>query len=111
MKFSYALIFTTLLVFSALFLHGCDDIFGSKDDDITDEIFDAGRQDPDLVVEEVGYVALLPFWDDFDQPTDVFVGYDELVYVTDAEGLHVLDRAGRRYTKIPLRGAVSVTKD
>lgn len=111
MKFSYALLFASLLIISALFLHGCDDIFGNKDDDITDEIFDAGRQDPDLIVEEVGYVALLPFWDEFDQPTDVFVGYDELVYVTDSEGLHVLDRAGRLYDTIPLRGAVSVTQD
>jgi len=89
---------------------GCD-LLGSKGDDITDEIFEEGRQDPNVIVEEIGYAALVPFWGDFDAPTDVFIGYDELVYVTDSEGVHVLDRAGRRYDTIPLRGAVSVTQD
>jgi hypothetical protein len=64
-----------------------------------------------LIVDEVGYAALLPFWSGFDRPTDVYIGYDELVYVTDANGLHVLDRAGREGNFIPLRGAVAVTQD
>ena len=90
---------------------GCDEIFGTKTDPITDDIFRQGRQDPNLIVDEVGYAALLPFWDGFDRPTDIFVGYDELVYVTDANGLHVLDRAGRTGNFIPMRGAVAVTQD
>ena len=90
---------------------GCSDFFGSKGDSITDEIFEEGRQDPDIFVDEIGYAALVPFWDGFDSPTDVYVGFDELVYVTDAVGVHVLDRAGRRYDTYPLRGAVSVTQD
>ncbi len=94
-----------------LSIYSCDTIFGTKGDSITDNIFEEGRQDPTLIVDEIGYAALLPFWDDFDQPTDVFVGYDELVYVTDAEGLHVLDTAGRKYLTVPLRGAVAVTQD
>lgn len=100
-----------VLISSAVVFTACDDLFGTKQDGITDEIFRDGEQDPNLIVEDVGYVALLPFWDGFDEPTDVFVGYDELVYVTDSEGLHVLDRAGRNYTTIPLRGAVAVTQD
>lgn len=95
---------------AALIVTGCD-LLGSKGDSITDEIFEQGRQDPNLIVEEIGYAALVPFWDGFDQPTDVYVGYDELVYVTDAEGVHVLDRAGRKYDTYPLRGAISVTQD
>lgn len=102
--------YSILLVLLAVTITGCD-ILGSKGDSITDEIFEEGRQDPNVIVEEIGYAALVPFWDDFNQPTDVFVGYDELVYVTDADGLHVLDRAGRRYNTLPLRGAVSVTQD
>ncbi|MCH8568510.1 MAG: hypothetical protein LAT67_09610 [Balneolales bacterium] len=114
-----------LLVLSSFLMSSCDDLFGSKQDAITDEIFEDGRQDPNLIVEDVGYVALLPFWDFFNEPSDVFVGYDELVYITDRDGLHVLDRAGRRYITISdasdftnnagvgvnLRNAVSVTQD
>lgn len=102
-----------IILFNAIigFTISCDQIFGTKADDITDEIFEEGKKDPNLIVDEVGYAALLPFWDGFDSPTDIYIGYDELVYVTDAEGLHVLDRAGREYDLIPLRGAISVTQD
>src|SRR5690554_4243588 len=100
-----------LVLFSAILISGCDEIFGSKNDPITDDIFEQGRQDPNLILDEVGYAALLPFWTGFDKPNDVFVGYDELVYVTDANGLHVLDGAGRMGNFIPIRGAVSVTQD
>lgn len=86
-----------LALFVSLSFYSCDTIMGSKDDPTTDEIFEEGAQDPDLIVDEVGYAALLPFWDDFDSPTDVHIGFDELVYVTDSEGVHVLDRAGRRF--------------
>lgn len=103
-KFALPILATVLIV------TGCD-LLGSKGDSITDEIFEQGRQDPNVIVEEIGYAALVPFWDDFNQPTDVFVGYDELIYVTDSEGVHVLDRAGRIYDTYPLRGAVSVTQD
>ncbi|MFN2373589.1 MAG: hypothetical protein ABR545_07220 [Cyclonatronaceae bacterium] len=99
------------LLFTAGTLTACDTIFGTKNDAVTDEIFEEGRQDPDLIVEEVGYAALVPFWDGFDRPTDITVGFDELVYVTDSEGVHVLDRSGRRYQTIPLRGAVAVVQD
>ena len=55
---------------------------------------------------------MVPFWTGFDAPTDVYVGYDELVYVTDAQGVHVLDRAGNKYDLIEIEGgATSVTQD
>ncbi len=87
-----------LLVFLAVGLAGCD-VFGSKDDAITDEIFEEGETDPTLV-EDVGYVALSPFFTQtmpgaFDAPTDVYVGYDRFLYAADRRGLHVLDLAGR----------------
>ena len=105
----YLITATTILI-CAVFVAGCSDLLGTKSDSTTDEIFEEGRQDPNLILDEIGYAAL-PFWDDFDQPTDVFVGYDELVYVTDATGLHVLDRAGRVYDTINFNGAVSVVQD
>jgi len=102
---------TLSLLLAVIFLNGCDAIFNSKQDDITDEIFEEGRIDPTL--ERIdGYVAIVPFWEGFDQPTDVFVGFDGFVYVTDATGIHALDRADiapRRTIELP--GAVSVTQD
>lgn len=95
-----------LVLFSA-----CDEIFNAKSNSETDEIFEEGNIDPTL--ENVdGYAPVIPFWGGFDAPTDVHVGFDEFVYVTDSEGIHLLDRAdlSPRIT-IPLRGAVSVTQD
>ncbi|MFN1834817.1 hypothetical protein AB2B38_006100 [Balneola sp. MJW-20] len=100
-----------ILAGSLTFMQGCDTIFGSKQDDTTDEIFDEGRIDPNL--EKVdGYAPVLPVWENFDAPTDVYVGFDTFVYVTDSEGLHVLDRAdlAPRVT-FPMKGAVSVVQD
>ncbi len=93
---------------------GCD-FLGSKDDRTTDEIFQEGRIEPGLV-DEVAYVALPTYVTGgdgapLDAPTDVFVGYDELIYVTDARGLHVLDRAGRPLGFEPLAQATNVMQD
>ena len=113
MKMKYLFLYTWIaLIALAGTFGGCDSIFGTKGDETTDEIFEEGKIDPNLVPDEIGYAALLPFWDFFDAPTDVFIGYDELVYVTDRSGLHLLDRAGRVYYEtIELDGAVSVTQD
>lgn len=102
---------------ACLLLAGCDSLFGSKQDDTTDEIFDAGRSEPG-VINEVEYVPLFPFFStgadgmEFDAPTDVYVGYDELIFVTDERGLHVLDTSGRPsiFVDIP-GGATSVVQD
>ncbi len=98
-------------LFSTVLFSGCEDLFGSKTDDITDEIIEEGRIDPEQESVD-GYAPVLPFWEDFDQPTDVYIGFDTFVYVTDGEGLHLLDRAdlGPRQT-ISMRGATSVTQD
>lgn len=111
-NFNKIIALSLLVLVMAGLVAGCESIFGSKGDETTDEIFEEGRIDPQLVPDEVGYAALLPFWDHFDAPTDVFVGYDELVYVTDRSGLHILDRAGRVYFEtIELDGAIAVTQD
>ena len=103
------------LLLAALLLAGsataCDSIFGSKGDDVTDEIIREGRIDPTQESED-GYAPVLPVWDGFDAPTDVAIGFDTFVYVTDARGLHLLDRAdlGARQT-LPMRGAEAVAQD
>lgn len=101
-----------ILLLLAGSLAGCDTILGTKGDETTGEIFEEGKIDPQLVPDEIGYAAMLPFWESFDAPTDVYVGYDELIYVTDRTGLHLLDRAGRaEYDPVELDGAVAVTQD
>ena len=104
------IILTFLSLLTVILIVGCSDFLGSKSDRITDEIFEEGRQDPTQITDEIGYAAL-PFWSGFTKPTDVFVGFDELVYVTDEIGLHVLDRAGRVSNTIEFNGAVAVTQD
>ena len=116
-----------LLVLTLLWNSGCDTLFGSKSDKTTEEIFREGRIDPRQLTD-VGYVPLFPFFTQsaagtFQAPRDVYVGYDEMIYVVDDLGLHVLDRAGRPADLgfqnpdgsvtpyIPLRQATSVIQD
>jgi len=106
-RFFYLLMFLVILAS----MPGCSDIFGSKHLSITNDVFRAGKKDPSTATDVIGYAALVPFWKGFDHPTDVCVGFDELVYVTDAKGLHVLDRAGREYKTIPFDGATAVVQD
>ena len=100
-----------LLLAALSLLPSCDFLFGSRDDDVVNEIFEEGSIDPELYNELVGYVPILPVWEDFIAPLDVYVGYDEMVYVVDAEGLKVLDQAGIVQRVIPILGATDVVQD
>lgn len=98
-------------------LSGCDTVFSSKSDPTTDEIFETGRNEPSLI-NEAEYVPLFPFFENgaagvpLSNPTDVYVGYDELLYVTDDSGVHVLDISGRPAAHLPIAGgATSVVQD
>jgi hypothetical protein len=53
----------------------------------------------------------LPIWGGFANPTDVYVGYDELVYVADAAGVHILDLKGTRQALLAIPGATKVVQD
>lgn len=110
-------IYLTLCLFAPLLLAGCDDLLGTKDDLTTDEIFEAGRNEPGLF-KEVEYVPLFPFFTQagdggvLDDPQDVYVGYDEFIYVVDTRGLHALDLAGRPAAFVPIPGGgTSVIQD
>lgn len=109
--------FTILVLLVAVAgLAGCDSLLGSKSDETTEEIFEAGRIPPGLV-SEAEYVPLFPFFrqggdgQPLEAPQDVYVGYDELIYLVDARGLHGLDLAGRPAFFLPLDGASSVIQD
>lgn len=108
MKKIFSILFTIAAVTS---LNSCDFLFGSRQDDVVDEIFEEGAIDPDLVQDEAGYVPILPFWDGFDNPTDIYCGFDEMIYVIDNNGLNVLDQTGKIYNTIAIPGAVAVTQD
>ena len=93
------------------FFSSCDFLFGTKQDDTVDEIFEEGSINPDVVQNEVGYVPIQPFWTGFLHPVDIFCGYDEMIYVVDDEGLKVLDQTGHIYNTIYIQGATDVTQD
>ena len=110
-----------LALAALVLLAGCDAVFGSKSDPTTDEIFDQGETDPTLV-DDVGYVPLNPAYAQgvggpFQNPVDVYVGYDEFVYVADDRGVHVLDLAGRPQFLLsevdgqPLRDVTAIHQD
>ncbi len=105
--------FVSILFLMALCigLSSCEFLLGSKEDDQTEEIFVQGSIDPTLVQNEVGYVPVLPFWTNFDAPLDVYVGYDEMVYVIDANGLNVLDQTGTIQKQVFIPGATDVIQD
>lgn len=114
----FSLLAWTLVLVAAL--SGCS-LFGSKEDATTRDIFDQGQTDPTLP-SDVGYVPLNPFYTQglngpFDAPVDVYVGYDELIYVGDRAGLHILDLAGRPQFLLsevagqPLRGITAIVQD
>ncbi|MDA0683460.1 MAG: hypothetical protein O2797_03840 [Bacteroidetes bacterium] len=98
-------------------LAACDSVMGSKEDETTREIFEAGRNDPTLL-NEVEYVPLFPFYETgadgvaLESPKDVYAGYDEFLYVVDDRGLHVFDLSGRPATFLPIEGGgTSVVQD
>ena len=107
-RLSLLALLTSLLT---LGLSGCEDLFGSKDDPTVNEVLNEGAVDPTLIPQDVGYVPVFPVWDYFSRPRDVFVGYDEMVYVVDDNGLNVLDQTGTLYQTIPFEGAVEVTQN
>ncbi|MEI6506976.1 MAG: hypothetical protein WCO54_00730 [Bacteroidota bacterium] len=94
-----------------LFLSGCSAIFGEKNDPQTNQIFQQGAIDPSLVPTAVGYVPIFPFFTNFSHPIDVYVGYDEMVYVIDDNGLNILDQKGTHNAIIPIPGATDVIQD
>src|SRR5690242_2311344 len=101
-----------LILFALLAsMESCNFLFGSKKDKTVDQIFQQGAIDPHIAPNKVGYVPILPVWDFFTNPVDVYVGYDEMVYVVDDHGLNVLDQKGTLQRTIAIPGAREVIQD
>ncbi len=92
-------------------LNSCSFLFGSKKDKEVDQIFEQGRIDPNLVPTTVGYVPVLPFFNQYINPVDVYVGFDNMLYVVDDAGVHVSDITGREYRVLAIPGATKVVQD
>jgi hypothetical protein len=89
----------------------CTFLFGSRQDDQVDQVFQQGKIDPNLVPNTVGYVPVLPFFSNFINPVDVYVGFDNMLYVCDDNGVHICDITGREYRRINIPGASKVVQD
>src|SRR5207253_392405 len=96
--------FYLLTSFVCLLLSSCDFLFGKKQDDSTQQIFEQGAIDPNLIPNQVGYVPILPYWN-VPNPTDVYVGYDEMIYVIDDNGVEIFDQKGMKQRTISITGA------
>lgn len=88
----------------------CTFMLGSKEDAVTDEIFEQGAIDPELIPNQTGYVPILPFWT-VTEPIDVYVGYDQMVYIVTPAGLEVRDLKGSLHRLIPIANASDVVQD
>ena len=102
---------SSFLVSISLLVGGCNFFFGEKGSAVTDEIFEQGKIDPRLIPSSIGYVPVQPFFNGFSNPKDVYVGYDEMIYVIDDIGVHVLDKAGRRVRSFNVPGATDIIQD
>jgi hypothetical protein len=107
MNFKY---FFLLIILSTAFA-SCDFLLGKKKDDQVNQVFEQGRIDPKLYPTNIGYVPVQPIWNGFSNPKDVFVGFDEMVYVIDDNGVHILDLKGQEHFKINIPGATDIIQD
>lgn len=107
-----------LLLIISLLGQACT-LVGDKNNKTANEVFEKGKVDPNLQINNVGYVPLYPFFNGIQNPLDVFVGYDQLVYVV-AENdestifdneLLVYDQRGVLSYRLRIPGATDVTQD
>lgn len=114
-RFKQILFFTGVIAL----MSSCTALFGNKHDDQVDQVFEQGAIDPNLNPSTVGYVPIFPFFQNIQNPVDVYVGYDELIYVValndelnplDNE-LLILDQKGTIGARININGATDVTQD
>lgn len=93
-------------VLSIVLLSACSSYFGEKTDlDFIDP--------PDFTLRDVAYVPIQPAWDQFVYPSDICIGFDQLLYVVDeaTEQIIGMDESGREQGRFRVPGVTSVTQD
>lgn len=68
---------------------------------------------PDFQSRQVAYVPIQPILNQFDRPTDVVAGFDELIYVVDAgrEEIVALDQSGKQLYTYNVPGVYAMAQD
>ncbi|TVQ78558.1 MAG: hypothetical protein EA358_04745 [Flavobacteriales bacterium] len=94
------------VLFSAVVFVGCNDFFGDKTDLSFIDL-------PEFTNRDIAYVPIQPAWDQFVYPTDICIGFDELLYVVDEATQQIigLDESGREQGRFSVPGVTSVTQD
>jgi hypothetical protein len=97
---------TFALSLLALSVTSCEDYFGSKTDLDFIEV-------PNYGIREIAYVPIQPAFDGFVHPTDICIGFDELIYVVDAgtQEIICLDESGAEQGRFSVPGVKTVRQD
>ncbi len=95
-----------LLVALSGLLSGCENFFGKK----TDKDF---LDVPIYNDKTVAYVPVQPVWSGFDTPSDILIGWDQLIYVVDSgkQTIFAYDEAGNELGKILVPGVTAIAQD
>lgn len=107
-----------LFILYILLIQSCS-LVGDKNNKDVDDVFKQGNIDPNLVTNNLGYVPIYPFFGHIVAPTDVFVGYDEMIYVVCENNandisdntLEIFDQKGEKVYSLVIPGATDVTQD
>lgn len=101
--------FPLLGIFSVVaigFLASCSSYWGDKTDLSFIDL-------PEFTNRDIAYVPIQPAWDQFIYPSDICIGFDELLYVVDEATQEIigLDESGREQGRFSVPGVTSVTQD
>lgn len=94
------------LLISIVILSGCEGYFGEKTDVDFIEI-------PEFTTRQAAYVPIQPILNDFNYPTDIVAGLDNLVYIVDAgsEEIISMDESGRILGSFHVPGVTKIAQD
>ncbi|MDA8787943.1 hypothetical protein N9N00_03645 [Schleiferiaceae bacterium] len=95
-----------VMILAAATLVGCEGYFGNKTDLSFIDV-------PTYSVRDIAYVPIQPAFGGFVHPSDLCIGYDELLYVVDeaTEEIICLNESGAEQGRITIPGVQSVRQD
>lgn len=104
MKLSRFIAFSLFL--ASIFMVSCEGFFGKQTDISFIDV-------PVYTERQVAYVPVQPVMDDFVEPVDIIVGYDEIIYVADAgtEEIISYDLAGNELGRFSVPGITDIAQD